>query len=473
MQNVPEFRLNGYGGILETVFADIYRDFHPHFLFAKTQLLEDVQYSDDVRICTSLEMSKHYRGMPNEDSEQMKLVEPFIVYDCGFFFNFDSKIKIDRREIMLKDLLPSVLQFEDVSNYAIEALVYLLQFGSKYNGEIIIPLNGRMTTYNDVQLKVATLKLNDTKDMQCDIVTDVYSLRQLSDLHIYYFFLSRNMYISCCHRLEPLHEFDNFKEIEEDDVEFFREKMHLMSIRNIIYIRGTLLVLSQWFLPARTRNFEQHYIYPSATTLFVWYPLNRLKDWKMVFFYFRQRCPSIKDNYDLSETKRLYKKNFIGLFEPTLTDSEYFEKSKDWDHIRTIHPSCLNQEYEETIIRFEKCYDPIVKQNYGFFSDYEEAYLFYVKPYLKVVSKKSQQQSAEVEEAQDPLDSLRKRRLILDSESIGSSKKRKKADLREIQSDLEFIDGKVSVSLSSFMTFIQLWHKVVQFQRTSKKDLRS
>lgn len=411
LDKLPSHLINGVGGISQRMYWDIYNKFYPFCseICHKNDMLNNVSVplglqrsTFEITDCSILESSLNLNRRA-----MIQRIEKRFVLDIGFYYCMSSKLVLSENvTVHLKDLLPSILDTDEISNYAIDALVYLVQHGMMYDGKKMIPLpsTANMASFDNILLSVSVLSYEG--DLKCTTQNGV-RLFDLSDLHIYYFFHNRNIYIPVVEEY-PMYENEGFFEVE--DIEFFKHNYPVMSIRNLVMIREKLMVLAQFYLSGVTGGFDLVFHAGKSQSVLLWYPMRQLKDLRMLMFYIKIHCPWIKKN----SCNQLYEKNLVGLFDPCLTEHQYYLQSNYWDE---IHRKSVPEHIQMKSMEIKKYYDTKTRFEKGLYSEYREADERFMKSH-------NIQQNEIIEESMDEGSSShnRKRKKILDKDALEGKK---------------------------------------------------
>lgn len=383
LEKLPVHLINGVGGITQRVYWDIYNRYYPFCseICHKDNMLENVSMEYNAIACSTLEYSMNYKRRTMNITAELQKIKKRFVLDIGFYYSMSSKLVLSENvTVHLKDLLPSIIDTKNVeiSNYAMDALVYLVQHGMMYEGKKMIPLTGHMSSFDNILVRVAVLSHDG--DLRCTI-QDGVKIFDLSDLHVYYFFQNRNIYIPVVEEY-PMYENESFLEVKEEEMDFLKNHCPIMSIRNLVMIQEILMVLAQFYLPGVTGGFDREFHAGKSNSILLWYPMRELNDLRMLMFYMKIHCPWIKNN----SCSQLYHKNMFGLFDPYLTEHEYYLQSNYWNE---IHRKSVPEHIQLKSMEIRKYYDTKTRFERGLYSEYKEADERFIRRYQKFDDKTS------------------------------------------------------------------------------------
>lgn len=442
--NWKDVHITGIPGILRTIFLDKYMKHKPVYdTDVRKTLAREVKALSTRVDCIALEFSKMHEGYEHDDSEKLvkAMADMKIVHDCANYIKPDTLLTLEGNEYEMRELVQNLCKQKSFSNYALEAFVFLMMHGENQKGERIIPLDGVMNEESDILVTIARTRF-EQQSMQIDIIENC-SLRSLSDYHIYLFFLMRNMYIPVSMHGEILENKTLYLIAEpEDDYLFLKKNCKPIEILNIILSNETLKCLVVWYVPCTSAKTK---VERSKNTTF-WIDLKEIDDWRIVLSYFKTRAPHIK-----TMDNEILKKNFVGLYEPTITEEEAFMQRSDW--ISFKKKDFDQQEIKEGMKLFLKI-DPSSKPIYSHYTLTDRIYFVTnvtkdpILPTEETVEERNDVVEANTtENTGDTGDTgkqdVSKKRKIEDSQmATRNIKRRKGEDLKDLKEDLKFAMSK-------------------------------
>lgn len=444
--NWKDVNITGTSGILRSIFLDGYMRYEPiHENGVRKALTQDVRVSPTRQDCVALEHSKLHDGYEHDDSEELlkKMGEIKIVHDSANYLKSDSALTLEGDEYEMRELLKNLCKQKSFSNYAMEAFVFLMMHCENKNHERIIPLDGLMHGESDITVTIAKARFQQ-KAMDIDIIENC-SLRSLSDYHIYEFFLMRNMYIPVSMHGDMLFCNKTWLMAEPEDIPMLKKYCKPIEILNIAMLNDALKCLTLWYIPFFSYKTK---IEINKNTLF-WVDLKEIDDWRVVLSYFKTRAPHIR-----TADNEILKKNFVGLYEPTMTEEEMFYQSNDWISFKQIDFSNDQLEIKKRMKNFiitdtdsKRIYNNYISVDHLYFkklfstiADEPTENVLPEKPTegVEVRDTVGAARSGPADEEKQNASASKKRKMEDSQMATRHLKKRKGEDLNELKEDLKF-----------------------------------
>lgn len=366
-------------GIITTKFMENYIGVCPnmnmdHIFESETPYKSELE-KRELYLCTEIKNSKHC-GTSRTSDALLELELGFVplVYDCPNCF--ERSFNVCGIDVTIAEIVNQVFIYKPVSNYAIEAVVHLLK-NMKKQSEYSIPVDGYMECIETIRFDMLRISVdNRMRCLKYDLAQEPYAtdMSILSDYSIYFFLLSRNFYVPFIYDRLPLHKGQEYEVINTSTITKIKKMdFHVRSIRNLVYFgdKETLYVLVQWHIPQITSNdsLEDSFEHDSPWT---WLPFRELSNLHEFFIYLKQFCPHIRN---VANPKVVHSKQFMRLFDPILTQEEFYLYSDYWREIKG-RKTLFNAEARELIERLSNTFLLMNNNNniYSYWKNMDERY---------------------------------------------------------------------------------------------------